>query len=680
MTGPIPSVAYVYSPSDLAFIAPGREDLDISSQSLPGQFAGADTTVSYPLPTSNFAVWDPTNGVDTNAGTAGAPVKTLSVALSKITANGTIVVRGGVHSGTAVGYKIASAAGYNATLGFAAVDVSKACTIQPYTGERVIFDGTRDESGGWTAASGRWSKNIAITLDRGATDTYGRLDNDSRGVGWLWVRSASWSSLMTSQGYNATAAKAYPLASWNEQVWINGVKQEQVATLAEVVAGTFYVAGTSGGTNGVLFTSSAYHLGTDPTGKEVRVGELNTSLRLSQQGTTIKGITFRRFCASNHMGGVLKSGAPDIRHENILMEHASGQGFELYQQADNAVYYKCEAQWAGNTGFKYAGSSYNLTYDQCKAQFCNSHRYNWSPVSGGLKGTVGRGVMIKDCAFTDNFTKGVWCDVSNYDVTVVNCALDRNEENGVVFEIGAKGLLANCTINGSGTHGVLILDNTGVRIWNCTIWNSGRLKGNVYDGNNPRALKVYSDDRRVVDSPPGSPGTGTYPNYGRDARQAVGDPSMNNWLIEDFEMKNTIIAPGVNVLQFAFLPIEDLQKNQSQSRNWTEYGINTNGNLYNRLSTTSPAWVFLLPGAGTDQTIIQGASAMTTWRTTTGQDAQSREVVGASVIGADGWLTPAAKALYAKGGAQCPAVALPSDVAALIHKPVGDQHVGAYDY
>ncbi len=650
-------------------------EVQTESMSRPGVNAGANPAASWSLPAANFAVWDPTNGSDANAGTVGAPVKTLSSALSKITAGGTVVVRGGVHSGSEVGYKIANAAGYNASLGYAGLSVSKQCTIQPYPGEHPIFDGARDESGGWTAGGSYWSKPITITIDRGATLTYGQLDNDARGFGWLWVRGTAWQNLMTNAGYtHPDAIEMFPLASWNEQVWIDDVQQQQVATLGEVGPGKFYVAGSTGGTNGVLFTSSTYYLGTDPTGKSIRVGELCTSLRLGVAGSTLRGIKFRRFCGSNHMGGVVKSTVGNSTFEDVVVEDVSGAAYALFE-ADNSQFIRCDAIRAGNLGFIHAKTD-NIVLDHCKAQYNNNRRYNTSPVSGGLKGATSRNVLIKDCDFTHNYTKGLWWDVSCYDTRVINCALDYNEESGVVFELGAKGLLANCTITNSGIHGVIILDYHAVDIWNCTFANNGTWRGRVFDGSQPRDIKAYCDDRRLVDSPPGGPGTGTYPNYGRDPRQVVPDTTMNNWLIQSITVRNCIFAPGDK--QFAYFPIEDLQKNQNQSRNWTDYGIVSNGNLFNRLSTSNPSWAFLLPGAGTAQTIFQGANALASWRSTTSQDASSIEVVGPSVCGVDGWLTAPNKALYGKGGAQCPAVALPADIAAAIGVPTGDRHVGAY--
>ena len=651
------------------------ESIPATTSGKPGAKAGVNSAASWPLPASNFAVWDPTNGNDSNAGTVGAPVKTLPSALSKITAGGTVVVRGGVHSGAEVGYRIASAAGYNASLGYGGLNVSKQCTIQPYPGEQVTFDGTRNESGGWTAGSGYWSKPISITIDRGVTDQYGQLDNNVQ-FGWIWVRGTAWHNLMTNAGYtHPDALEMFPLASWNEQVWIDDVQQQQVATLGEVGPGKFYVSGSTGGTNNVLFTSNTYYLGTNPTGKSVRVGELSTSLRLGVAGSTLRGIKFRRFCGSNHMGGILKATANNVTFDNVIVEDASATAWDLFESS-NTTLVQCEIMRAGNLGLRHARSD-NLTFDRCKGQYNNIRRYNTSPVSGALKGSTSRNVLVKDCDFTHNYTKGVWWDVSCYDVRVVNCALDYNEEAGAVFEIGAKGLLANCTLTYNGIHGLIILNYHAVDIWNCTFAGNGTWRGRVFDGNHPRDIKAFSDNRRVVDSPPGGPGTGTYPGYGRDSRQPMPDPTMNNWLIQSITVRNCIFAPGDK--QFAYFPVEDLQKSNSQSREWTDYGIVSNGNLFNRLATNNPAWAFLIPHAGTTQTIFQGANALTQWRSTTGQDASSIEIIGPSVCAPDGWLTTPNKALYGKGGAQCPAVALPADIAALVGVPTGDRHVGAYE-
>lgn len=649
-----------------------------SAGSRPGDNAGADTDASWPLPASNFVVWNPTSGNDANAGTVAAPVKTLASALSKISAGGTVVVRGGTHTGAEVGYRVTSAASYNASLGYAGLPITKQATIQPYPGEHPVFDGTRDESGGWSESSGVWSKNIVITVDHSATYTYGQLDNNMES-GWKWVKDAAWHTWAMNAGATSAQATAYPLASWNEQVYIDDVAQEQVATLGEVAPGKFYVAGTNGGTNNLMRTSSAYHLGTNPTGKTVRIGELCTSLNMQQANSTIRGIEFRNFIGSTHMGGVIKATAANTTIEDCIIRAPSSTGITCYNSAGITIR-RSEVWDAGILGITHSSTD-NLMVDRVKVRGSNSHHYNWAPVSGGIKGHTSRGVTVRDSDFTYNNCTALWWDVSNYDVKVISSALDWNEISGPVFEIGAKALLANCTITHSGTYAFVALDQHDVRVWNCTFSHTGRLRGQVWpDGNSPRDTRIYADNRRLMDSPPYGPGTGLYPGYGRDNRQSQPDATMNNWLPQSNEIKNCIFAPGDK--QFAYISIEDLQKAQNESRDWTEWGIVSDGNLFNRLpapwTSSNPQWAFLLPGTGNNQTIIQNLSAFATWKSTTGQDGNSREVIGPSVCGEDGWLTPEAKALYGRGGAECPAVPLPADIAALIGQPVGDRHVGAY--
>ena len=236
--------------------------------------------------------------------------------------------------------------GYTAAQTYAGVTINKAnVTVQPYPGATIVNDGTSVQTG-WTSSNGVWSKPLVITADRGATDTYGKLDNDARGIGWLWVRSQKWHDLVVAAGSTEQQAQMFPLASWPEQVWINGVRQKQVATLAEVVPGTatFYIEGHTAGTNGILWTSERYHLGTNPTGKEVRVANLCTGYASGATGVTFRGIKMRRFAGSVQMGGVAKCRGTNTRWENCVVEDCM-IGFDSI--SDGARFVQCEGWRCG---------------------------------------------------------------------------------------------------------------------------------------------------------------------------------------------------------------------------------------------------------------------------------------------------------------------------------------------
>ena len=637
----------------------------------PGDQAGAtpSSSLNYAPPAGAIYV-DPVSGTSGGAGTLASPVQTVAQANTKVAAGGTIVIGTAaqeyiLHEGVAMPI---DGAGYTAALTYAGVSITKAnVTIQPYPGASIVMDGTSVQTG-WTQAGGVWSKALQITHDRGATDTYGKLDNDARGIGWLWTRSQNWHDLVVAAGSTEQQAEMFPLASWPEQVWIAGVRQKQVATLAEVVPGTFFVEGAAAGTNGILWTSSRYHLGTDPTGKEVRVSDLCTSLSSSSgaTGVTFKGLKFRRFAGSVQMGGVVKCRAAGTTFEDCIVEDCM-IGFDSI--TDNSKFIRCEGWRCGVLSFKGA-SVYGLTYDRCLSKFANFARFNWAPVSGGVKLTACRNVLVTGCDLSDGWTKGFWTDVSCYLVDIVNTRMANNEQFGLVAEISAKHRLINCTILNTGKDGFLWHDSNDTEMWHCAVKGSGRLKGQIYDSNNPRGIKVYQDNRRVQDSPADG---GVYPNYGRDNRQtlATNTTEQNNFLIEKMTIYNNVFDQGTS-LQFAYFPIEDLQKAQSNSRDISAYGLLSGGNILSRVSTTNPTWGWLAPGVGNTQTIV---TSLSQWRTVSGQDASSVEVLGTSPTNVNGILI--SRDQWAAGGSKAVTTqALPADIAALIGVAPGNYPPG----
>lgn len=621
----------------------------------PGANAGAGRpgTVTYATPADAIII-SPT-GNDANLGTVASPVATLLRArnLAASTTSKTIAYRAGVYYHGAT----LTPATHTAAIGFTGYKFDLAgATIQNYNGEAVWWDGSVRHTN-WTQSGNYWVKPISNSFDYGHTDGYGQLDNDTRGEGWTWVRPD------------------FPLAANCSQVFLDGVELTEVTDTTKLVPGTYCTTGTYSGTNNVLYTTSNYYVyppsGKNPNTAETRVTNLYSALCTFAADVTLRGIGVRRYSNSNSQGGVIKANAQRLTCENVYLEDAATVGFSCYQ-ADGSKWIACEAQRCGILGFKYH-LSYDLVYDRCKAEYCNDQRFYWAPVSGGIKGTAGRNITIKDGSFSYNYTKGVWFDVSNYNCDVLNCSLDFNEQFGIVYEIGSVGVVANCTITNTGKDGILWHDQHDLQIWNCVFRNNGRLRNQITDSANPRNIKVYQDNRRLVNSPADG---GVYPNYGRDPRQPVPDPTMNNWLIEKMTVCNNILDQGN--LQFAYMPVEDLQKNEGYSRDFTQYGYTGNGNLYCRASTANPAngWAWLRPGAGTAQEVV---TTFTRWKAVNGgQDTNSVEVIGAAVTDANGWLTPAAAAIYGDGGTAPVGIPIPAAIAAKIGVPAGTVHVGPF--
>src|SRR6478735_11853160 len=142
-------------------------------------------SASYAIPAG--ALYVSPSGSDTAAGTSTAPLKTVAAAIVKVPAGGTLVLRAGSYH--------------------EALTIAKKVTIQNYPGEAAWFDG-----------SSAVSKFVA-------SGTTWRLD------GWTAEFDASASYTFGSNAGGFVNA-AYPMASHPDQVWIDGVAQQQASSLA----------------------------------------------------------------------------------------------------------------------------------------------------------------------------------------------------------------------------------------------------------------------------------------------------------------------------------------------------------------------------------------------------------------------------------------------------------------
>src|SRR5690606_13456470 len=224
MSVPAQGVVYTFDARTQAWVAPGRDSLLAGAA---GWIAPAPVKVgsvpvgdaSYGVPDSGQVIFVSPSGSNSAAGTISAPKQTLAGALSAASNGAVIVMREGL---------------YHESL-----SVTKAVTIQAYPGEEVWLDGSKEYTS-WSG-SGPWTAPLGV----------------------------DWAPLDTAR---------YPLTSYAqgnlpEQVWVDGVALRQVADGATPSTGQF----------SVNRSAHTITIGTNPSGKEVRVAELNTALTVAAQ-------------------------------------------------------------------------------------------------------------------------------------------------------------------------------------------------------------------------------------------------------------------------------------------------------------------------------------------------------------------------------------------------------------
>ena len=482
----------------------------------------------------------------------------------------------------------------------------KPLTIQSYPGEAVWLDGSRVVDT-WEPEGDLWvASGWDVVFD--SSPTYSRGAPDGTIAGWRFVNPL------------------YPMAAHPDQVWIDDVAQLQVGTLEEVVAGTFLVDTVAG----------RLVLGTDPTGAVVRASDTAKALVIAGEGSTVRGLGIRRYAPSVPDIGAVAVSAAGVTVENVEMTDMATTALAIF--ASDTTLTDLTIRRSGMLGAQ-ASWADGLVATGLLLTDNNTEHFNRAPVSGGFKIHKSRDVTVADSAFLSNRGNGLWFDESVYDMTITGNDILDSVGNGLVIELSATALVADNVIARSERDGLLISDSGHVDVWNNTIVA------------NDRSINIVQGERRASDlSLPG-----------HDSRQVLPDPTVT-WITEDIEVANNVMADGRGK---CILCVEDY----SHQRSAAQMDVRSNGNVFQRTSTTAPTWAVVWSrGVGNPQ-VFTSIAAFTS---ATGQDVASLALDGTPAV--EGLaLAPAVESIVGS-------VAQPLDaaVAAAIGQDADGRHVGAF--
>jgi parallel beta-helix repeat protein len=399
-----------------------------------GHGSAAIGSTSYAVPSG--AVFVATNGNDASAGTAGAPLRTVTKALSKVKGGGTVVLRGGTYHEYFI------------------VPPGKNVAIQSYPKEAVWFDGSSTVTG-FKASGGRWVVG-GWTSKFDSSPTYTKGAADGTAAGWQFVNPD------------------HPMAAHPDAVWINGAEQTQVGSLSQVKAGTFFVD----------YGSNQLWLGSDPGGKTVQASTLAQAVSLRAPGTTLRGIGFRRYADSVWQQGVITAYYPNQTLENVVVADSATAGIGFFKPGSTLR--NVTVTGSGQLGIQ-AGLADGLMVDNVLVQNSNDQSFNPAPSAGGFKVTMTRGFTMKNSVIENTNGNQFWTDQSTYDINLLNNTIRNGTRWGIVLEISSTATVANNVITGNAFDGVMVSDTDHVNIWNNTIV-----------GNSRAAIATTQDTRRIT--------------------------------------------------------------------------------------------------------------------------------------------------------------------------------------
>ncbi|MDX6261660.1 MAG: hypothetical protein QOH84_3348 [Kribbellaceae bacterium] len=280
-----------------------------------------------------------------------------------------------------------------------------------------------------------------------------------------------------------------------EQVFMNGKHLTRVNTRDKVAAGTFYAD----------YAGNAVYLGDNPSGQSVEMSKTPTAIQSGATNVAIVGLTVEHFASPPQSGAVVLAGGWRVYANDIRWNHAIGA---MLVNADGAVLDKNLIRSNGQLGVgQYSTTNGRIVGNQVSGNNTDGFWIaDWE--SGGIKTTWSTNGAVTGNLIKENRGVGLWSDAYDDGRTFSDNQIVDNAADGIRYEIGRNGVIADNVITGNGLgtgrgSGRSLWDGGGINVntsTNVTVRNN-TLSDNVNGisiqsrtrGNGPWGLNVLRD-------------------------------------------------------------------------------------------------------------------------------------------------------------------------------------------
>ncbi|MDX2973898.1 right-handed parallel beta-helix repeat-containing protein [Kribbella solani] len=268
-----------------------------------------------------------------------------------------------------------------------------------------------------------------------------------------------------------------------EQVFRDGRHLTRVASRDKVARGTFYAD----------YAANAIYLGDDPAGHDVEMSSTPTAIEPGGNNVTVRGLTVEHFATPPQGGAVVLGLGWRVYANDIRWNHAVGA---MLVNADNAVLEKNRIHHNGQLGVgQYSTLKGTIAANEVSDNNTDGFWIaDWE--SGGIKTTWSSGGWVVGNLIADNLGVGLWSDAYDDRRTFSNNQIVDNAADGIRYEIGRNGVIADNTVSGNGFgtgrgSGTSLWDGGGI---NVNTSSNVQVRDNVV-ANNVNGISIQSRTR-----------------------------------------------------------------------------------------------------------------------------------------------------------------------------------------
>ena len=520
-----------------------------------------------------------TSGADNATGAATQPLRTIQAALAAATAGDTVQVRSGAYRESV------------------SVTDRPGVAIVAAPGERVWLDGAVQVSS--------WRRE-----------------------GTIWS-APGWATRFARDAGTASVDPTFPMATYPDQVWIDGARQQQVGSTSAVRPGAFYVD----------YTSSKIYLGTDPRGRTVTASTLAQAMRIHSPGVLVRGISVRNFAPSVAQMGAVTIEAPDVTFQDAAIVANATTGMHI--AAGGATVRNVTLADNGMLGLATTRAD-GLHLEGSVIRRNNLERFSRTSTAGGARITRTRDVVVRDTRIEENLGHGLWFDDSVYGIQLSKSRVVGNDGHGAILEISGKAAVVGNVMARNRGNGLQITDAEEVEVWNNTFVD------------NVRSINIVQDTRdQARDSSPDP----TSPLRGRTEGVAI----RNNILT-----KSSATLASMTPARDCLLCVEDFSGRFTAA----EMDVTALGNVYQRSSPELPRWIVVWARREKDPHVFR---TLDQFRRTVSQEEPGRLFEGTPVLTNDLKPRPVLTQL-----ASSIAQPIPDRLAEIAAVPPDTKHLGAW--